>query len=105
MDIGAWRATVQGIAESQIQLKRLSTHSLAIRSGKVAWYLGCYQPELAWNCLLHFQLRQRGLMVWDTGHQRCQLRTVSLLHHSDPLMPRLKSDFSVSFNLHKRLTA
>ena len=44
-------------------------------------------------------------MVWDTGHPRCQLRTVHLLHHSDPLTAHLKSDFPVSFNLQKGLTA
>ena len=34
MDRGAWRATVHSVAQSQIQLKRLSTHSHISLEGK-----------------------------------------------------------------------
>ena len=49
MDRGAWRATVHGVAKSQIGLKRLSTHACT--------YIHIY-VHILFQILFHFRLLQ-----------------------------------------------
>ena len=44
MDRAAWRATVHGVAKSQIQLKRLSTHAL-LTASSLGWHCPSRAPR------------------------------------------------------------
>lgn len=43
--------------------------------------MGCYQPEVAWNCLLHFQLQTEG--ADGVGHRASEVSAT----YGPPLAP------------------